>query len=214
MADGSKWSVKTTPITTTNTTTTHSAFFSSKRSVEATRCQRLARNKRKRAQKKQLKEDDHKELMQEKCKRLATKEKLVLAEKNKEKFYQIWRQTEREKEKLFQFQMTMDKKSTNKWVISNYSSTNAVGITSLLEIAREAINLEADSKDITLGEGKFGKVTLASYRGMPVAVKQFNGDVSLSEIKHEENIISAFKHLNLPVLFGISCQEKHYLLMF
>ena len=72
----------------------------------------------------------------------------------------MWHQTESEKEKLFQFQMTMDKKSTNKWVISNYSSKNAVGITSLLEIRREAINLEGDSKDITLGEGKFGKVTL------------------------------------------------------
>lgn len=99
-------------------------------------------------------------------------------------------------------------------MISNYSSKYAVGITSLLEIPREAINLEGDSKDITLGEGKFGKVTLASYRGMPVAIKQFNADVSQSEIKHEANIISAFNHLNLPVLFGISCQEKPCLLMF
>ena len=76
------------------------------------------REKRKRAQKRQLKKDDHVELMQEKCKRLTTEETLVLAEKVK--FYQMCRQTEREKEKLFQFQMTMDKKSTKACIVQQY----------------------------------------------------------------------------------------------
>ena len=48
---------------------------------------------------------------------------------------------------------------------------------------------------------------------MPVAVKQFHGDVSLAEIEHEANIISSFSHLNLPILFGISCQVRPYLLV-
>ena len=102
--------------------------------------------------------------MQEKGKRQATEEKLFLAEKkNKEKFFQMWRQTEREKEQLLRSKMTKDKKSTNNRFISSNSSKNAVAMESLREIPRKMINLENDSKDLTLGEGKFGKVTLASY---------------------------------------------------
>ncbi|CAH3157152.1 unnamed protein product, partial [Pocillopora meandrina] len=64
----------------------------------------------------------------------------------------------------------------------------------------------------TLGEGKFGQVTLASYKGLPVAEKQFNAAVLQAEIEHEANIVSSFKHLNLLVFFGVSCSEKPYLL--
>lgn len=49
--------------------------------------------------------------------------------------------------------------------------------------------LENDSKDLILGEGKIGKVTLASYQGIPVAVKQFNADALLKEIEHKAKII-------------------------
>ena len=65
----------------------------------------------------------------------------------------------------------------------------------------------------TLGEGKFGQVTLASYKGLPVAEKQFNAAVLQAEIEHEANIVSSFKHLNLIVFFGDSCSEKPYLLV-
>lgn len=151
--------------------------------------------------------------MQEKGKRHATEEKLFLLKKKKEKFFQMWRQAEREKEQLLRSKMTKDKKSTNNRFISNNSSKNAVAMESLREIPRKMINLENDSKDLTLGEGKFGKVTLASYRGMPVAVKQFNADVLLKEIEHEAKIINSLNHLDLPVLFEISCKEKPYLMV-
>lgn len=80
--------------------------------------------------------------MQEKGKRQATEEKLFLAEKNKEKFFQMWRQTEREKEQLLRSKMTKDKKSTNNRFISSNSSKNAVAMESLLEIPRKMINLQ------------------------------------------------------------------------
>ena len=73
--------------------------------------------------------------------------------------------------------------------------------------------MENDSKDLTLGEGKIGKVTLASYQGIPVAVNQFNADVLLKGIEHKAKIINSFNHLNLPVLFGISFKEKPYLMV-
>ena len=157
-----------------------------------------------------MKKNAHEELVQEKKKRQKTEEKLSSAKKNQEKFYQMWRQTEREKEKLLHLQMKNKTKSIN-------SSDSAVAVTkSFLEIPRELIhvNMDSDSKNlITLGEGKFGKVTLAYYREMPVAVKQFNEGVSQAEVEHEANIISSFNHLNLPVLFGISCHAKPFMLV-
>ena len=94
--------------------------------------------------------------------------------------------------------MSLEKKSSNNF------SKGVVFIKSLLDIPREILNLDFDSND-TLGEGKFDQVTLASYRGLPVAVKQFHAAVSQAEIEHEANIISSFKDLNLPVLFWFSC---------
>ena len=81
-------------------------FFIWKRSDEAKRRQRLARNKQKRLEIRQLKKNDHEELVQEKKKRQTTEEKLSSAcQKNQEKFHQQWRRTEREKERLLHLQM-------------------------------------------------------------------------------------------------------------
>ena len=102
--------------------------------------------------------------------------------------------------------MSLEKKSSNNF------SKGVVFIKSLLDIPREILNLDCDS-NVTLGEGKFDQVSLASYRGLHVAVKQFHAAVSQAEIEHEANIISSFKHLNLPVLFCVSCPEKPYLLV-
>ena len=118
----------------------------------------------------------------------------------------MWRQTEREKERLYHLRTKNKTKPIN-------SSDSAVAVTdSFLEIPRELIlvNMDSDSKNlITLGEGKFGKVRLVYYREMPVAVKQFNEGLSQAEVEHEGNIVSSLNHLNLPVLFGISCQAKY-----
>ena len=87
----------------------------------------------------------------------------------------MWRQTEREKERLHHLPMKNKTKPIN-------SSDSAVAVTdSFLEISRELIhvNMDSDSKNlITLGERKFGKVTLAYNREMPLAVKQFHEGVS------------------------------------
>ena len=89
-----------------------------------------------------------------------TEEKLsFVKKKNQEKFHQLWRQTEREKERLLHLQMK------NKTYKSINSSDSAVAVTnSFLEIPREQkvhVNMDSDSKNlITLWEGKIGKVTL------------------------------------------------------
>ena len=136
------------------------SFFSWKRSDEAKRHPRLAPNKRKRLEIKQIKENAHEELVQEKKKeKTDNRRKTVFCQKkNQEKFHQLWRQTEREKERLLHLQMKNKTKSIN-------SSDSAVAVTnSFLEIPREQkvhVNMDSDSKNlITLWEGKFGKVTL------------------------------------------------------
>ena len=58
--------------------------------------------------------------------------------------------------------MSLENKSSNNF------SKGVVFIKSLLDIPREILNLDCDSND-TLGEGKFDQVTLASYKGLPVA---------------------------------------------
>ena len=44
-------------------------------------------------------------------------------------------------------------------------------------------------------------------------MKQFHAVVLQAEVEHEANISSPFKHLNLLVLFEVSCTEKPYLLV-
>ena len=98
--------------------------------------QRLARNKRKRTEKRKLEKNAVQELKQEKYKRKAAKEKLLYTEKKKDKFYQMWRQTEREKEKSHQSQMSLEKKS------SDDCSKGVVPIKTLLDIPGEILNFD------------------------------------------------------------------------
>ena len=48
-------------------------------------------------------------LKQEKYKRKAAEEKLLYIKKKEDKFYQMWRQVEREKEKSLQSKMSLEK---------------------------------------------------------------------------------------------------------
>ena len=115
---------------------------------------RLTRSKRKRLEIKQIKKNAQEELVQEKKKR-QPKKNCLLPKQNQENFHQLWRQTECEKERLLHLQMKNETKSINS---SDMAVTN-----SYLEIPREQkvhVNMDSDSKNsITLGEGKFGKVT-------------------------------------------------------
>ena len=158
-------------------------FFSWKRSDEAKRRQRRAQNKRRRLEIKQIKKNAHEELVQEKKEKTDHRRKTVFCpKKNQEKFHQLWRQTEREKERLLHLQMKNKTKSIN-------SSDSAVAVTnSFLEIPREQkvhVNMDSDSKNlITLWEGKFDRsyTGLAFYQEMLVAVKQFSEGVSQTEL--------------------------------
>ena len=68
--------------------------------MEATWRQRLVEIRENGQKKRRPEKYAVQELKQEKYKRQATEEKLLYTEKKKDKFYQMWRQVEREKEKI------------------------------------------------------------------------------------------------------------------
>ena len=78
---------------------------------------------------------------------------------------------------------------------------------SFLDITRELIHVNMDSTVIPKINNPWGRKVwksytgLAFYRGMPVAVKQFNERVSQAEVEHEANV-TLFPHLIRP---NLSC---------
>ena len=128
------------------------------------------------------------------------KKNCLQSKKNQEKSHQLWRQTEREKERFLHLQMK------NKTYKSINSSDSAVAVTnSFLEIPREQkvhVNMDSDSKNlITLWEGKIGKVTL----DLPFIEKcllQWNNSVKESRKQKLSRRQTLFPHL---IRLNLSC---------
>ena len=69
-----------------------------------------------------------------------------------------------------------------------------------------------DSRE-SLGEGAFGKCFKMYYKGMPVAVKEFNNLSTAEAVRHEALMMSKCCHSSLPHLFGVNLIKKPYLLV-
>ena len=66
-----------------------------------------------------------------------------------------------------------------------------------------------------LGQGAFGEVTLEKYQGMHVAVKALNRHSSMEEVLREVIcIINIRPHKYLPIIHGISVDQKPTLIIF
>ena len=102
------------------------------RSMEAKWRRRLARNKRKRTEKKETGEKCSSRVKTRKIQKKGSKREIAL----QKKFYQMWRQTEREKEKSHQSRISLEKKS------SDDCSKGVVPIKTLLDIPGEILNLD------------------------------------------------------------------------
>ena len=122
---------------------------------------------------------------------------LLHAEKNQEKFHQQWRQTEREKERLLHLQMKNDASQccgSNKLIPRDSTGTDTCKYGQYSDSKKTYNN--------PWGRKVWKSYTgLAFYRGMPVAVKQFNEGVSQAEVEHEANV-TLFPHLIRP---NLSC---------
>ena len=69
-----------------------------------------------------------------------------------------------------------------------------------------------ESKEF-LGEGTFGKCFKMYFKGMPVAVKEFNNLSTAEAVRHEALVMSKCCHPSLPHLFGINVMKKPYVLV-
>ena len=64
-----------------------------------------------------------------------------------------------------------------------------------------------ESKEF-LGEGKFGKCFKMYFKGMPVAVKEFNNLSTAEAVRHEALVMSKCCHPSLTHLSGINLMKK------
>ena len=70
----------------------------------------------------------------------------------------------------------------------------------------------SDSKEC-LGNGTFGQCLKMYYKGIPVAVKEFNNLSTAQDVRQEALVMSKCSHPSLPHLFGIDLIKKPYLLV-
>ena len=68
-------------------------------------------------------------------------------------------------------------------------------------------------EEIYVGQGSFGVVRLQFYRGIKVAVKEFQPRTCSSDVRSEANILARLCHPFLPFLFGICTISKPYLIV-
>ena len=94
------------------------------------------------------------------------------------------------------------------------SVNNHTGVT---EIPRNQLVVPRDktgshSKEC-LGKGTFGQCLNMYYKGIPVAVKEFNNLSTAHDVRQEALVMSKCSHPSLPHLFGIDLIKKPYLLV-
>ena len=86
----------------------------------------------------------------------------------------------------------------------------------LTQIPSSALLPTGDSREgkaKVVGRGSFGIVKHMLYRGINVAVKEFDSKYSLQSISCEANFLSHFNHPNLPLFFGYNTISKPYYLI-
>ena len=86
------------------------------------------------------------------------------------------------------------------------------------EIKREELewppSKDGRKKEINLGSGTLGTCKLMYYRGLPVAVQEFNSALSSeTDVLWEAELMSKLSHPGLPYLFGICCKETPRILV-
>ena len=136
----------------------------------------MSRNKRKREQKKQVKKGLIaliKDLKQEN-KNLSDKMKVETT--IKEKYFEMWRVSEKEKGKMRNAKLVF------------HGASNQVARDKGSEILKiDPSLLEEVEGAGELGKGKFGSVQLKKFRSSPVAVKYFNPSTSAKDVTHSKD---------------------------
>ena len=105
----------------------------------------------------------------------------------KEKYFEMWRVSEKEKGKMRNAKLVF------------HGASNQVARDKGSEILKiDPSLLEEVEGAGELGKGKFGTVQLKKFRSSPVAVKHFNPSTSAKDVEKEASYLSKCCHINLP----------------
>ena len=173
-----------------------------KHSLEAKRRQRLSRNKKRKMARKAAKKGLGVTIdqLQEQSKNM--KHTLHAEKTMKEKYFQLWRESENEKSKL---------KTGRKVFSGKYIPTTLKQTKEILKVDPTFLE-ETDGQQV-LGKGRFGTVVLKKFRSSPVAVKYFDIATSSSMVEREASFLQHCCHINLPIIYGMNSTEKPYFIV-
>lgn len=166
---------------------------SHRHSLESRRKQRIARNKRKREEKKLLKRGLTTSIQDLKKENESLIRKFSVESAIKEKYFEMWRASEKEKDKI----------KTAKLVLNGCRQNVATKSKGILNIDPSLLE-DVDNASHELGKGRFGTVLLKKFRSSPVAVKYFDTSVRAQLVEREAYLLTHCCHINLPLIYGMN----------
>ena len=159
----------------------------------------MSRNKRKREQKKQVKKGLITLIKDLKEENKYLSDKIKIETTIKEKYFEMWRGSEKEKGKMRNAKLVF------------HGVSNQVARDKDSEILKiDPSLLEEVEGAGELGKGKFGTVQLKKFRSSPVAVKYFCPSTSVKDVEKEALFLSKCCHINLPLIYGMNIIERPY----
>lgn len=175
-----------------------------KHSLSAKRRQRLSRNKRKREERRQLKRGLYTTIAELKEDKECLTQNIKFQSQYKEKYFKMWQQSEKEKEKLKNSRATLQGHSIK------HSGDSSPEILQIQPTMLEDVSVKYNT---LLGKGRFGTVSLKNFRKSPVAVKCFDSSSSVKMIEREAMYLRQCCHLNLPLLYGMNTSVQPYFIV-
>lgn len=78
------------------------------------------------------------------------------------------------------------------------------------ELLHDPIKSDGSTQEEYIGRGSFAVVRLQTYRGFPVAVKEFLPNSVYTDVIHEASILAKLCHPYLPYLFGVCTSSSPF----
>jgi len=168
--------------------------------LESRRKQRIARNKRKREEKKLSKRGLTTSIQDLKRENESLIRKFSVESAIKEKYFEMWRASEKEKDKIKNAKLVL--KGVRQIVATNNEAVPNIS-KGILNIDPSLLE-DVDNSSHELGKGRFGTVLLKKFRSSPVAVKYFDKSVRAQLVEREAFLLKHCCHINLPLIYGMN----------
>ena len=127
----------------------------------------------------------------------------------KEKYFEMRRASEKEKDKI----------KSSRLILNGYRQNVATCNEALANKTREILKIDpslledVDNASHELGRGRFGTVLLKKFRSSPVAVKYFDTSVKATLVEREALLLTYCCQINLPLIYGMNIIQKPYFIV-